>query len=600
MGYHPLLERQLRKTLGEGTPVPPDWQHFLTLVDQAYREVEEDRCMLERAMELSSQELLQSNSELRAVMQAFPDIFIRFKKDGSILDCKGGTAAQFHMEPERLVGKRIQDAPGTAGRQFQDAMRNLTRDQGTAQVEYSFETGGRVHWYEARLVPYLADQIVTIIRNITDRKLAEEAMRVERDRAERAAREKMHVISSVNAFFIAIDDKGVVTEWTGSAELLFGISLESAHGQPFRLLPIDWDWNPIDEAMRQTVDSEKHHVLENFKLVAPGRRDVYLKLTVVPMRADDGSGDNLVLMGEDVTARLLMERDLAQAQKLESIGQLAAGIAHEINTPTQFVGDNARFLQDSFTQLRDVVGRYRELLAAFHSGGVSDETIRSVKEAEKRADLEFVLDEVPNALAQSIEGIERIARIVRAMKEFAHPDAGGKTEVDLHKAIESTITVARNEWKYVADMVTDFDPALPPVPCLPGEINQVILNLIVNAAHAVAEVVGQGSRPKGTITVSTRRAGEWAEIRIRDTGTGIPEGIRERIFDPFFTTKEVGKGTGQGLSMARTVVTEKHGGTITFETVVGNGTTFIIRLPLKAPARTVAQGLTHDAASPAR
>lgn len=165
------------------------------------------------------------------------------------------------------------------------------------------------------------------------------------------------------------------------------------------------------------------------------------------------------------------------------------------------------------------------------------------------------------------------------MKEFAHPDTGEKAVVDLNKSIESTITVARNEWKYVAEMVTDFDPALPPVPCLPGEINQVILNLIINAAHAIGDVV-KVKGGKGTITVSTRLAGEWAEIRVADTGTGIPERVRDKIFDPFFTTKEVGRGTGQGLSIARSVVVEKHGGSLTFETTVGEGATFIVRLPL--------------------
>ncbi|MBW2127660.1 MAG: hypothetical protein JRH08_18935 [Deltaproteobacteria bacterium] len=153
--------------------------------------------------------------------------------------------------------------------------------------------------------------------------------------------------------------------------------------------------------------------------------------------------------------------------------------------------------------------------------------------------------------------------------------------MDLNHAIENTITVAKNEWKYVAEMETDFDPALPPVPCLPGELNQVILNMIINAAHAIADVMGDGSKGKGTIRITTRRDGNWAEIRISDTGTGIPEAIRDRIFDPFFTTKEVGKGTGQGLAIARSMIVDKHGGTIDFETQEGKGTTFIIRLPLE-------------------
>ena len=414
-----------------------------------------------------------------------------------------------------------------------------------------------------------------------ERSQAKTELRLQKEQAEASAREKAQILAGVQAFFISVAGDGTVNEWTSRAESIFGITASMAIGRHFESLPVEWSWPAIGEAMRKVTATGTVVRLEGVRLAVPGREEQYLELTLSPLYANGGL--DYLFMGEDVTERMNLERELAQAQKLESIGQLAAGIAHEINTPTQFVGDNTRFLNDSFAQLREMVGRYRALLAALRNGRVADETLRGLEEAEKAVDLDYVLEEVPKAIAQSIEGIDRIARIVRAMKEFAHPDKGEKTVVGLNKAIESTITVARNEWKYVADMVTDFDPALPPVPCLPGEINQVILNLIVNAAHAIGDVVKEGGG-KGTITVSTRLAGEWAEIRIRDTGTGIPEGIRERIFDPFFTTKEVGKGTGQGLAIARTVVTEKHGGSLTFESTVGTGTTFIIRLPVHANA----------------
>ncbi len=199
----------------------------------------------------------------------------------------------------------------------------------------------------------------------------------------------------------------------------------------------------------------------------------------------------------------------------------------------------------------------------------------------KEAEIEYLDEEIPRAIEQSLNGIDRVRKIIQSMKEFSHPGVEGMGQVDLNRAIESTITVATNEWKYVAEMETDFGPELPPVPCLPGELNQVVLNLIVNAAHAIADVVGEGEKGKGTITISTRRDGEFVEIRIADTGTGIPEQTRAKIFDPFFTTKEAGKGTGQGLSMAQAVVVKKHGGTLDFETEIGKGTTFIIRMPLQ-------------------
>ncbi|MEJ2078686.1 MAG: ATP-binding protein [Acidobacteriota bacterium] len=196
------------------------------------------------------------------------------------------------------------------------------------------------------------------------------------------------------------------------------------------------------------------------------------------------------------------------------------------------------------------------------------------------ADTDYLASEIPQAIEHTLEGVERVAKIVRAMKNFSHPGSEEKTPIDLNKAIENTLTVSRNEWKYHADLVADLDPALPPVPCLPGELNQVILNLVVNAAHAIADVVGDASGCKGTLAVSTRLDGAWAEIRVEDTGSGIPEHARDRIFDPFFTTKGVGKGTGQGLAISHSVIVDKHGGTIHFETETGGGTSFIVRLPL--------------------
>jgi signal transduction histidine kinase len=179
------------------------------------------------------------------------------------------------------------------------------------------------------------------------------------------------------------------------------------------------------------------------------------------------------------------------------------------------------------------------------------------------------------------------------MKEFSHPGSTEKTPADLNRALETTLTICRNEWKYVAEVVTDFEPDPPLVPCLTAELNQVFLNLVVNAAQAIAEKVGDRRDAKGTITVRTRRQGDWFEIQIADTGPGIPEHVRPRIFEPFFTTKPVGKGTGQGLALARSIVVDKHGGTISFDTQLGQGTTFTIRLPLQptqaaAPAKKAA------------
>jgi len=304
-----------------------------------------------------------------------------------------------------------------------------------------------------------------------------------------------------------------------------------------------------------------------------------LGLTITAVRVSDKDSTELLVIGSDVTYRSALEVQLRQAQKLESVGQLAAGIAHEINTPTQYIGDNVRFLKDSFQDLKNLLASYDRLLAAAKDKALSDETVQEVAAAVQRADAGYLLDEIPKAIEQTLEGVSRVSTLVSAMKEFSHPGTKEKTPLNLNHAIESTITVARNEWKYVADVETEFDPSLPQISCQPGEFNQVILNLIVNAAHAINDVVGKGGSKKGKIRVKTLNFPEWVEIRIGDTGSGIPEKVRARIFDPFFTTKEIGKGTGQGLAIARSVVVDKHGGSIHFETEDGKGTTFVIRLP---------------------
>ncbi len=321
---------------------------------------------------------------------------------------------------------------------------------------------------------------------------------------------------------------------------------------------------------------------------------IYLESHGVPFRNGQGAVEGLLLVTRDISERKQAEQErqrleiqLRQGQKLEAIGQLAAGIAHEINTPIQYVGDNTRFLQDAFKTMAQCAEMSRRLVEASAQGELAPDSLRDIKKQLDEADLDYLLAQIPAAIKETLEGVERVTKIVRAMKEFSHPGPREKTRIDIHKNIESTITVARNEWKYVADVKTEFDPAMPPVLCFAGEFNQVLLNLVVNAAHAIGDVVKGRNGEKGTITVRTHRAGDWAEIRVSDTGTGIPPEVRPHIFEPFFTTKEVGKGTGQGLSTVYAIIVKKHNGEVSFESEMGHGTTFIIRLPL---------GLAHAAA----
>jgi signal transduction histidine kinase len=283
-----------------------------------------------------------------------------------------------------------------------------------------------------------------------------------------------------------------------------------------------------------------------------------------------------------MTGRKKMETQLQQSHKMEALGQLAAGIAHEINTPTQFVGDNTRFFQEAFEDLIQIAGICEELVDAAKSSTLTAERIQDVERRIAEIDLDYLTEEIPVAIQHTLKGVERITKIVQAMKIFAHPGMMEKEPTDINQEIEKTITITRNEWKYVADLITDFDPSLPLVPCFRAELNQVILNMIVNAAHAVAEANRDKADPKGTIRISTRHEGNRAEIQIQDTGAGIPKEIRHKVFDLFFTTKEPGKGSGQGLAIAHSVIVEKHKGTITLESQVRKGTTFILSLPLDA------------------
>jgi len=285
-----------------------------------------------------------------------------------------------------------------------------------------------------------------------------------------------------------------------------------------------------------------------------------------------------------------MEVELRLAQKLEAVGALAAGIAHEINTPIQFIGDNTRFLQDAFRDGMQLLHKYDQICRVARTGPVKAALLDDVQALQKQVDWDYLQAEIPKALEQMLEGVSRVATIVRAMKEFSHVDRSAqKVAADLNKALESTLVVARNELKYVADVETALGE-LPQVLCHLGDLNQVFLNLLINAAHAIGDVV-KGTQHKGRILIRTRCDAEFVEIAIHDTGTGIPKEIRDKIFDPFFTTKEVGKGSGQGLALAHAIVVEKHGGTLTFETEVGKGTTFYVRLPV-GPVNSIQEVVT--------
>ncbi len=313
------------------------------------------------------------------------------------------------------------------------------------------------------------------------------------------------------------------------------------------------------------------------KIIDAEGRTIWFSSSIAPVR----HGDQIVgavIVAQDSTETRRTQADLLAAQRLASVGTLAAGIAHEINSPVQFVSDSIDFLRSAVSDLFTFLGKLQELRVAVVAGGPTKAIEADWAAAEDESDVPYIRENVPAAFDRCVDGLRRVATIVRSLKEFAHPSGNEMAAVDLNRAIQSTLTIARNEYKYVADLEVEFGD-LPLVTCHGDEINQVVLNILVNAAHAIEDVV-RGTDSRGRITIRTSREDDNVLIAIGDTGGGIPPEILSRIFDPFFTTKEVGKGTGQGLAIARTIVHENHRGDITVDTAVGEGTTFSIRLPI--------------------
>ncbi len=422
---------------------------------------------------------------------------------------------------------------------------------------------------------------ITQIEDISERKLAEERLRA----SEESYRDLFENASDL-VYTFDLDLR--ITSLNRLAEKTTGYSRQQAVGMSLRELMTPEQWDRVRVVMEKMLAGQAPAKFEVDLQSQDGRR---VALEVNPrLIVRDGTPFGVQAIARDITGRDVAEMELRQAQKLESVGRLASGIAHEINTPMQFVADNVRFLQDAFRTVQELLTRIRAFCGRAGSG-LDAEFLR----LEQELDTAYLLREIPEALAQTQEGVERVVTIVRAMKEFAHPESRGCIRADLNKALLNTLTVARNELKYVADVETDLGE-LPMVDCSISDLNQVFLNLLVNAAHAIAEVVQQ-SGAKGRIRIRTESDRHQVLITIADNGAGIPEGIRDRIFDPFFTTKEVGRGTGQGLAIARTVV-ERHKGTLTFESEVGRGTTFSLRLPIESPEHRGGSGT--DASLPAQ
>lgn len=542
---------------------------------------------VDRRLSQASMSAMDADARQRAIVASMADGLVTFEDSGSIEAVNPAAERIFGRLSAELVGEPVNQILPELDRDALPLLDSAVR----LAVDIGKEMQGRRA--DGRRMPLevsiarmkIGDRVLynAVLRDITSRK-----------KTEMGLKRLATAVEQTSESVIVADAAGIVQYVNPAFLRATGFDFGDVLGKPMK---------SVASLMGQVAMAEEVEAalargeVWSGRVMTRGKDGKLLEQdgTVSPVRDGAGGLTNSVAVFRDVTERANLERQLLHAQKLEAIGQLAAGIAHEINTPTQYVGDNTRFLMEAFEDLAPALRLVQELAAA--TGDARPALPDSARWVVEAADIPYHLEEIPRAINQSLEGVSRVANIVRAMKEFSFPGED-KRPFDLNRAIESTVTVATNEWKYVADVNLDLDPDLPLVPLMPGEFNQVVLNLIVNSAQAIGEAVEAGVGERGTITITSRMDGDWVEVRVRDTGPGIPEEIQTRIFEPFFTTKDVGKGTGQGLSLAHAVIVKKHGGSLTVDSSPGEGACFIIRLPLHDPDASPRVQAAADAASP--
>jgi len=377
---------------------------------------------------------------------------------------------------------------------------------------------------------------------------------------------------------VTLDQSRRVVDINPAFQKIFGFSFNELKGKQLDnfILPQRLKREGADITHQIT---KRQNILKKSVRKTKKNEEIHCSIIGVPFNIDSQYRDYLLIY-RDITREKELELQLMQANKMEAIGQLAAGIAHEINTPTQYVTSNIEFFQDVFPDLFELLDTYDGLRKKVVLQTIDAELLQTLDKKIESTSVEFLREEITAALTDSLEGLSKISKIVDAMRTFSHPSTDEKQDIDLNTIIQKTITVTRNEWKYDADIEGDLAESLPPVMAYSDQISQVMLNLIVNAVHAIQDANQKKNREKGLITLATRSGDKTVKIQVTDNGSGIPPDIRDKIFNPFFTTKEVGKGTGQGLSLIYNVVVENHQGKVYFDTKIGEGTTFTVELPI--------------------
>lgn len=431
------------------------------------------------------------------------------------------------------------------------------------------------------------DQVSSILMIVQEAQKYQQARMEKRQVEEQLAREREILsisLANIGEAIVTISLSGEIVLFNKAAQNITEFSEDEAVGQlPNKILRI------LDEKTNKILDDPIAHLLEinkSFDINKPQRRPVLLTKNgkkilisgkITPVQIDQHKHTGYVLVFDDVTEKELVAAQSMLSSKMESIGQLAAGIAHEINTPIQYLGDNLHYVQHALETYIETDKRQTHVLQSIAGSNQEAKDVLTFRNSKR---IDHLNEEIPVAIQESYEGLERVRKIIMAIREFSHPSLKEKTYSDINKSIQTTITISRNEWKYCAEMKTELAQNLPLVLCRIDELNQVLLNMIVNAAHAIQEKQSDTNKAKGTITIKTELNKDKVSISISDTGCGISEDIVNRIFDPFFTTKEVGKGTGQGLSLAYNIIVNHHHGAIHVSTEENIGTTFTIELPI--------------------
>jgi PAS domain S-box-containing protein len=464
---------------------------------------------------------------------------------------------------EEVVGRRLAEVfPAAEEFGMIEVLRRVYSTGRAEAIPARFYQDSRISgWRENFVYRLPTNDVVAVYRDVSEQKMFEEQLRASEGRLTTIL-EKMPV-------GVAIVDSKHQILWLNEA-------LRGMIGVTTKEEVISQRCSDAICGAGSALSKESGEAQREGRLLRGDGKELFVLQTVHEIVVDGKQQTLYVFV--DITHRKGLESELNHARKLEAVGQLAAGIAHEINTPAQFVGDSIDFLSASFKDMTSLVSRYHDTIEQLACEPVRGPLLQVLREAEDAADLSYIVQNVPAAFGRARDGVDRIASIVGAMKEFSHPDQREKSRADLNRALQATLAIARNEYKYVAEVETELGE-LPAVMCHVGDLNQVFLNLLVNAAHAISDVVKQFGG-KGKIRVRSRMDGEKVCIEIADSGCGIPEEIRERVFDPFFTTKEVGRGSGQGLAIARSIIVDKHGGSLTFTSKVGHGTTFTILIPV--------------------